>query len=384
MKIVRLNSFCVVSFESGDSITIQNCTDEMYKKLTSVTTKKEVINIIYPETEEYNNFMDNINNSAYLTVRGNSIFIESISKLTLPEDFAKKILEAEMSGDEDKLNAYLNFWTLLSLNPNSVVRSNLFWFLNKWGMVISKSGLIVGYRNVNIKTNKSGLSEDLIAFVSNKRTVIKSIHKKSPSKYNVYKSIDDIYFTKKEGSIIDTDDTYVGNLEELYQKITAEDDLDTPVYTDAYTGKFTIRLGHIVSMDRELCDHDQEHSCSCGLHVGGKGWLTKNYFGDTPIRVLVNPADVVAVPTIDSYGKMRVCAYYPMDIVKFDDDGDIVDDGIETGFEEDFVNKISYSGEINNEDNDNYSINIPHYEEIDRDKMWENIRNLAKKVRNDC
>ena len=71
-------------------------------------------------------------------------------------------------------------------------------------------------------------------------------------------------------------------------------------------------------MPRNKCDSVQENSCSRGLHVAGKSWLTSNYFGDTALMVLVNPADVVAVPPIDNYGKMRTCAYYPVSIVEFD------------------------------------------------------------------
>jgi hypothetical protein len=47
---------------------------------------------------------------------------------------------------------------LLSLNPDATVRQNLFKFLEKWGMVITKSGLFVGYRNV---AHKSGAGADV-------------------------------------------------------------------------------------------------------------------------------------------------------------------------------------------------------------------------------
>ena len=68
----------------------------------------------------------------------------------MPMSFAEKVMKAEEKKDTVKLEAYRNFWTLLSLNPDPVVRQNLFKFLEKWGMVITKSGLFVGYRNANI------------------------------------------------------------------------------------------------------------------------------------------------------------------------------------------------------------------------------------------
>ena len=47
---------------------------------------------------------------------------------------------------------------------------------------------------------------------------------------------------------------------------------------------------------RDKCDTVQENTCSTGLHIGGRGWLKKNYYGNTGLACLINPADVVAVP----------------------------------------------------------------------------------------
>jgi hypothetical protein len=76
--------------------------------------------------------------------------------------FAEKVMDAEEAGDTVKLEAYRNFWTLLSLNPDAEVRQNLFKFLEKWGMVITKSGLFVGYRNVDIYRESTNPSEGTI------------------------------------------------------------------------------------------------------------------------------------------------------------------------------------------------------------------------------
>ena len=68
------------------------------------------------------------------------------------------------------------------------------------------------------------------------------------------------------------------------------------VFTDHHSHTFKIRIGEMVTMDRDKCDAVQENVCSSGLHIGGKGWLKKNYYGDTGLACLINPADVVAVP----------------------------------------------------------------------------------------
>jgi hypothetical protein len=80
----------------------------------------------------------------------------------MPMNFAEKVMKAESNSDTVKLEAYRNFWTLLSLNPDPVVRQNLFKFLEKWGMVITKSGLFVGYRNADIYRESTNPSEGTI------------------------------------------------------------------------------------------------------------------------------------------------------------------------------------------------------------------------------
>jgi len=129
-------------------------------------------------------------------------------------------------------------------------------------------------------------------------------------------------------------------------------------------------------MDRDNCDTDQNNTCSRGLHVAGKSWLQSNYFGDTGLRVLINPSDVVAVPPKDSYGKMRVCAYYPVGIVGFDGAGQIIDEKIEDGFVDNFIDMISYVGETNNEEVAKYSISMPSIPELSRSRIMDRMEDI--------
>ena len=102
----------------------------------------------------------------------------------------------------------------------------------------------------------------------------------------------------------------------LYLKVLRE-----LTFTDDKTGTFRIKLGEFVSMNRSDCDETQENDCSRGLHAGAKSWLQPNYFGNTPIKILVNPMDVVAIPPVDNYGKIRVCKYLPTQIVEWSGKG---------------------------------------------------------------
>ena len=122
--------------------------------------------------------------------------------------------------------------------------------------------------------------------------------------------------------------------------------------------------------DNYNCDADQEHSCSRGLHTGAKGWLKQNYYGKVGLMVLVNPANVVAVPTIDSYGKMRTCEYFPIAIIDFDENGDIVESSYSLHDDVAYLKELRYEGTINNVDVDGYEISHTH---ASREEMYESI-----------
>ena len=377
MKIIRVMDTVTVVLNNGEIISSSECTDEMFVNIYNNQTDEDYVkSILIPEFKnkqtvvaEKKNLMEDLEYSQYLTAKGSSVYLLDISELSVPEDLVEAILLAEKEKNEELIQSYLNFWTLVSLNPDSRCRQNLFWFLNKYGMTISRSGLFVAYRNVKIK--KAGISIDpkLANFVSSEYARIKFVSKKSPKDYLVLKTVGGYTLTKTSC------DNTIGNLSDLYKQLS---DVEvSTVYTDGYTGKFEIKLGEIVSMPREKCDSVQENSCSKGLHVAGKTWLKENYFGDVGLMVLVNPADVVAVPPVDDYGKMRTCAYYPVSIVEFDENGDIIDTEIEDGFEDDFIDKICYSGLINNNDINPYFVTIPDIPELDKSKINNRLLEMA-------
>ena len=377
MKIIRVMDTVTVVLNNGEIISSSECTDEMFVNIYNNQTDEDYVkSILIPEFKnkqaivaEKKNLMEDLEYSQYLTAKGSSVYLLDISELSVPEDLVEAILLAEKEEDEELIQSYLNFWTLVSLNPDSRCRQNLFWFLNKYGMTISRSGLFVAYRNVKIK--KAGVSIDpkLANFISSEYARVKFVSKKSPKDYLVLKTVDGYVLTKTSCN------NTIGNLSDLYKQLS-DVEIST-VYTDGYTGKFEIKLGEIVSMPREKCDSVQENSCSKGLHVAGKTWLKENYFGEVGLMVLVNPADVVAVPPVDGYGKMRTCAYYPVSIVEFDENGDIIDTEIEDGFEDDFIDKICYSGLINNNDVNPYFVNIPDIPELDKSKINNRLLEMA-------
>ena len=381
MKIVRLRNNLTVILNDGTTLISSNCTDEMYESIKDANEDQDAIKaIMIPEFFKKKDeaiakkeLLEGMSTSRYLTVKGASIYLESVSQLSLPEDLAVAIYQAEKEEDVALVNTYLNFWTLASLNPDSRARTNLFWFLKKYGMTISSSGLFVAYRNVVVKNEGSEISSKLAKRISKAYAKVKMKWKKSPKNFDLVKIDGEVIPILN--SVHDTRvSKHYGNLKELYNKLNNED--IAPTYTDGYTGKFTIKIGEPVTMPRHKCDSVQENTCSRGLHVAGREWLQSGYFGNISLVVLVNPADVVAVPPSDSYGKMRTCAYYPVAFVERDEEGNIINDNFPDGFEDDFMEMITYQGEINNEEQSSYQMQIPHLPELNADLIYHRLDSI--------
>jgi hypothetical protein len=267
-----------VVFSDGTQV-IRDCTDELWNFLIANQDNEEAIKKeLLPKEEVRGKLIANrVKYSNILTLRGNSVYMLDISEQSIPSDFVEKILEAEEEGNEAEIKKFKNFWTLVSLNPDSRVRNNLFWFIRKWDMKITEAGLIIAYRNADIK-EESGYSTEQVKNIINSYYQAKYVEGKNP--YEIY---------GVDGGINEM------SLGEIYDHIINEG-ANSPTYTDQHSHSTTIKLGQPVRMPREETDECQENSCSRGLHTGAKGWLKNNYFGAVGLQVLVNPANVVAVP----------------------------------------------------------------------------------------
>lgn len=92
-------------------------------------------------------------------------------------------------------------------------------------------------------------------------------------------------------------------------------------------------VGDVVSMQRSQVDPNKFVHCSVGLHVAAYAYAS-GWFGghNSPVlRVIVNPADVVSVPTDENAQKMRVSKYRieavidePDDVALYADEGEVV------------------------------------------------------------
>ena len=310
-KVIRINNKVIVILNNGCKFEKDNITDEVFEIICN-SSDDELMKMFNPhyekeleEAENVKRVINSVEDSNLLIKKGDSIYFNGVSELSLPKELVEAIITAENNNDELKLEAYKNFWTLMSLNPNEECRKNLFWFLTKYDMTIAKCGFFVGYRNVDT--------------------------------------------TEEEG-----------------------------IYTDHHSHTFKIKIGEMVTMSREKCDCDSSVSCSKGLHIGGKGWLKQNYFGNTGLACLINPADVVAVPKIDDYGKLRTCAYLPIEVIKYDENEDVIPLDVEDGFDCSYVTKVIYEG-ITGTENSPYEIKIPEVNGINKESIQDRLLDIAMK-----
>ena len=310
-KVIKVDNKVTVFLENGEIIE-KEITEDEFKKVVKAQTDEEVLKLLCPEYQKsielHNNaltLVEKIQKSKLLSMRGDVVYWEEVSCLSVPEELVKAIIKAEEEHNELKISTYRNFWTLMSLNPDERCRKNLFWFLQKYGMTISRCGFFVGYRNVD-KTEEEN------------------------------------------------------------------------VFTDHHSHTFKIRIGEMVTMDRGKCDTVQENTCSTGLHIGGRGWLKKNYCGDTGLACLINPADVVAVPPYDNYGKLRTCAYLPMDIIHYDETSNVIPLNVEDGFDCSYVTKVIYEGTMGTKEDSTYKINIPEIPGTTVESIQDKLLEIAK------
>ena len=310
-KLIRINNKVIVILNNGCKFEKENVTDEVFDTICN-SSDEELMTMFNPksaeelkEAESIKKVINSVETSNLLIKKEDSIYFKGVSELSLPKELVEAILTAESNNDELKLEAYRNFWTLMSLNPNEECRKNLFWFLTKYDMTIAKCGFFVGYRNVDT--------------------------------------------TSEEG-----------------------------VYTDHHSHTFKIKIGEMVTMPREKCDCDSSISCSRGLHIGGKGWLKRNYYGNTGLACLINPADTIAVPKIDNYGKLRTCAYLPIEVIKYNEHDDVIPLDVEDGFDCSYVTKVIYEG-ITGTENSPYEIKIPEVKGIDKESIQDKLLDIAMK-----
>jgi len=221
------------------------------------------------------------------------------------------------------MEAIINFWKLLMINPDVRVRKSLFDFISTHDFVLTDKGYMVVYKAVYNHSEEKN-STELGEFVSNQYLHVKKDWSCSPNKYSVYKDGENgkLAITKTktiaDWNLDELNVEILGRLGDLYDSIfDGSNEENVPVYTDMHTRTMRIVLGAPVVMPRKNCDSDPAKDCSYGLHVGATKYVERFAGGSSIVLACyVNPANVVAVPDYD-HSKMRVAEYFPFAVATY-------------------------------------------------------------------
>ena len=213
MKVFRKHNYIQVEFSDGSTFSSTENADSLWDFLQTHKDNEGAVKreLLKEELYQGKELLERVKASHVLTLRGNSVYMLDVSELSIPEDFVSKIIEAEENGDEQELMKFKNFWTLVSLNPDSRVRNNLFWFIRKWDMQITESGLVIAYRNADIK-KEAKYTIDQVKAVINAYYKEKYLNHKNP--------YEEVFFIGEQ----------MKNLGEVYYEIV--NGADSPIYTD--------------------------------------------------------------------------------------------------------------------------------------------------------
>lgn len=170
---------------------------------------------------------------------------------------ANQLARALKAGDSDTYLALARFWEKLASNPDDHSREQAYDWLASHDFQITLDGDVVGYKGVN----KSYDATDGV---------------------EVFRSTASSYETGKPSG-------YVNG-----KPIAARSTIPQAV-------------GDVVTMPRGEVEHNPSLTCSRGLHVGDYSYARG--YGNTVLEVVVNPADIVSVPTDAGGRKVRVWRY---------------------------------------------------------------------------
>lgn len=78
------------------------------------------------------------------------------------------------------------------------------------------------------------------------------------------------------------------------------------------------------------------------------------------------------------YGKLRTCAYLPMETINYDENDDVIPLNVEDGFDCSYVTKVIYEGIMGTEKDSTYKINIPELPGTSSESIQDKLLEIAK------
>jgi len=342
------------------------------KSQTVNTTKegyslKHILNLLRIEnleTEEYKTlkieFLEALKKSNYdhlfKEINENVVFLYTTT--IIPPIFMKAFIDAEKNNLYSKISL-INFWKNLCANPNKQIRYDAFKWIYTSKFAITNSGNLITYRNVDNdrEYNKNILKITVQVF---EKVIQLTRRQEDIYKYNIYKNGDEIIIAKT------SEFPMIATLQEEYDNLISTNNCSLiPRFHAQHQGAYgqDITLGIPVTMPRDKCDMDANSSCSKGLHQKSLEYGLN--LGDTVLVCLVNPYDIVAIPTNDCT-KMRTCRYLPFGIAEKDKAGNIIpwEEGT-YNFPKNILNKLEVA--ISFDNSDRFIDELKEYNVISKD-----------------
>ena len=79
---------------------------------------------------------------------------------------------------------------------------------------------------------------------------------------------------------------------------------------------------------------------------------------------------------IDNYGKLRTCAYLPIEVINYNENDDVIPLDVEDGFDCSYVTKVIYEGIMGTEKSP-YKIKIPNVKGINKESIQDTLLDIA-------
>ncbi len=318
-----VNDTLTVVFHDGQVLTKSGATKDDFEAVSGYVTKEEIYKIMSsPEVikaeearmievkkeQALSRGVELLSTSGDFVVEGGSVYMRDFNDKIIKRSVPQMLVErfAQILDDDSVSNEVYDslrkFWLKCCLNPNAQSAEDLYTFLKRHQFKIDKHGNFYAYRRV---VSKGSANQELVEFISQAYTKIKAVWKKNTADYSVIETTDGYSFCKNDASFGLDVKKVVGNLKGLYIDLP---NMQEKSYTSAHTGREDYRIGEVMSMPRQDGDDYNGASCSKGFHAASKAYDYSG-FGDTPILMIINPMDVLAVP-IGEDGKLRTCRWF--------------------------------------------------------------------------
>lgn len=325
-----------VVLNDGTTLSKTGVDREFYDEVRMCDDEEEVLSLFVPtfqdepasnvtlqSEDELELVMRNLNilrSHEDFKIEGTNIYLKKVP-LAMPASVAGSFIEilerrdlATTEADrellDDKYQALTMFWYWAALNPIESSRKDLLAFVRNNDIRITKNGLLEMYRRVVSTGSKD---KDYVNFVSNSVYKVKRWSRRLEDFY-VIKNQDGQWVLANQTTAEDDRVTDAERLDRAYANLPK---LKENSFTDAHTGKMSIRVGEVYAIDENQIDLNNLQACSAGLHVGSRSFMFGG-FGDTGVLALVNPSKVRAVPVYDG-NKMRVSEMFIAAVVDLDE-----------------------------------------------------------------